>query len=74
MKTIAKRKLNSLELIEAVKREKIIHSKVNSRFCIQLLASFSESRYLHFILEWAPSSLDKLMGFQRVLLNLKFEN
>ncbi|KAJ3330008.1 camp-dependent protein kinase catalytic subunit [Blyttiomyces sp. JEL0837] len=67
MRVIQKRKLHNFEIIESVQREKQIHESLGNRFCLQLLASLSDPKNLFMVLEWAPSSLDKLMGLHRVL-------
>ncbi|KAJ3414920.1 1,3-beta-glucanosyltransferase gas1 [Chytridiales sp. JEL 0842] len=65
MRRIFKKKLTSETLVEAVKRERFIHASMTSRFCTQLLATFTDSSSLYVVLEWAPGSLDRLLGFQR---------
>ncbi|KAJ3029099.1 UNVERIFIED_CONTAM: hypothetical protein HDU68_000138 [Siphonaria sp. JEL0065] len=67
MKTIIKKKLKTRALIETVRRERDIHQKLTNRFILQVLATFQTTKRLYVLLEWCPTTLDAVMGFQRVI-------
>ncbi|KAI9327282.1 kinase-like domain-containing protein [Obelidium mucronatum] len=67
LRTIIKNKLKTRALIETVRRERDIHAKLINRFIVQVLASFQTPKRLYVLLEWCPTTLDAIMGFQRVI-------
>ncbi|KAJ3064283.1 hypothetical protein HDU98_012281 [Podochytrium sp. JEL0797] len=67
MKTIMKQNLKTQALIETIYREREIHQRLASRFILKMMSTFQTPKRLYTLLEWCPTSLDGIMGFQRSL-------